>query len=376
MVRLPITKECFRMKRQLVLEDGTVFVGEGFGSDEIRTGEVVFNTGMTGYQEIISDPSYCGQIVMMTYPLIGNYGINRDDFETVTPFMHGLIVKEIADAPSNFRYEETVDHFLKMNHIPGIAGIDTRKLTKIIRTHGTMKAMIAAMDQSSEEIQEHLQTTSLPTGQVKRTSTVKPYVVPGRGTRIVMVDFGVKHGILRELTKRDCHITVVPYNYGSENISRLKPDGILLTNGPGNPKDIPEGMEMIKALLGKIPMFGIGLGHQLFALACGADTRKLSFGHRGVNHAVKHLHTGKIFLTAQNHSYAVVKDSLQQTSLDVTEIALNDRTVEGIMHKEYSAFSVQYSPEGSPGSGNNDLFDEFLQLIQSMQQKKEVKINA
>jgi len=363
------------MKRQLVLENGTVFVGEGFGSDEERSGEIVFNTGMTGYQEVISDPSYYGQIVTMTYPLIGNYGINRDDFETVTPFIHGLVVKEFAEAPSNFRYEETVDHYLKMNKIPGIAGIDTRKLTRIIRSFGTMKAIIAATDEPTDEIVAQLQNTKFKTDQVKRTSTVKPYVVPGRGTRIVMVDFGTKHGLLRELTKRYCHITVVPYNYGARNILRLKPDGILLTNGPGNPKDVPEAIEMIKTLLGKIPMFGIGLGHQLFALACGADTEKMKFGHRGVNHAVKDLRTKKAFLTAQNHSYTVLKESLEQTDLQLTEIALNDQTVEGIKHKEYPAFSVQYNPEGSPGSEESTyLFDEFLQMIKAGH--KEEKVNA
>lgn len=351
-------------KRRLILEDGTEFIGEGFGSERISVGEVVFNTGMTGYQEVISDPSYCGQIVTMTYPLMGNYGVNRDDFETITPFIHGFIVKEVSEDPSNFRNEENLDHFLKAHDIPGIAGIDTRKLTKIIRKYGTMKAMITDMEHSSEDLTEQVKNMELPTDQVKRTSTIKPYVVPGRGKRIVLVDFGAKHGILRELTKRDCHITVVPHDYHAEAILRLKPDGIMLTNGPGDPKDVPEAIEMIKQVIGLIPIFGICLGHQLLALACGADTEKMKFGHRGANHPVKDVRNAKTYLTSQNHSYAVRAASLENTELELTQIALNDNTVEGIKHKKYPAFSVQYHPEASPGpEDTNFLFDEFLEMI-------------
>ncbi|KPH77163.1 MULTISPECIES: carbamoyl phosphate synthase small subunit [Bacillaceae] len=364
-------------KRQLVLEDGSFFIGDGFGSECTQSGEIVFNTGMTGYQEVITDPSYCGQIVTMTYPLVGNYGINRDDFETITPFIHGLVVKEVSTYPSNFRNEESLDHFLKANNIPGITGVDTRKLTKIIRKYGTMKAKISDMGKSIEEIVNELKDTSFPTDQVKQTSTIKPYVVPGRGMRVVMVDFGAKHGILRELTKRDCHITVVPYNYSAENILRLKPDGIMLTNGPGNPKDVPEAIEMIKQVIGKIPIFGICLGHQLLALANGADTEKLKFGHRGANHPVKDILKNKTYLTSQNHSYAVRAASLEGTGLELTQIALNDNTVEGIKHSLYPAFSVQYHPEASPGpEDTNYLFDEFLNMMQENHKKKEVEAYA
>lgn len=352
------------LKSQLVLEDGTVFVGEGFGSQKESVGEVVFNTAMTGYQEVISDPSYCGQIVMMTYPLVGNYGINRDDFETVTPFIQGFIVKEYCEDPSNFRSEESINNFLKAHDIPGIAGIDTRKLTKIIRQHGTMKGCITSANEPVEQIVERLKRTPKQTNLVQRTSTVKPYVVPGRGLRIVLVDFGMKHGILRELTKRDCHVTVVPYNYGAENILRLKSDGIMLTNGPGDPKDVPEAIEMIKEVLGQLPLFGICLGHQLLALACGADTEKMKFGHRGANHPVKDLEKGKTYITSQNHSYAVKHASLGRTDLALTQIALNDNTVEGIRHTVYPAFSVQYHPESSPGpEDTNQLFNDFLHMI-------------
>jgi carbamoyl-phosphate synthase small subunit len=316
-------------KRQLVLEDGTVFIGESFGSERTTKGEIVFNTGMTGYQEVISDPSYCGQIVTMTYPLVGNYGINLDDFETVTPFLHGFIVKEASSMPSNFRSEESLASYLEENDIPGLANIDTRKLTKIIRKHGTMKAVIVNMDASPDELVEEMKNTPSPVNQVEKTSTIKPYVVPGRGKRIVVVDFGMKHGILRELTKRDCHITVVPYNYSANNILRLKPDGIMLTNGPGDPKNVPEATEMIKQVLGKTPVFGICLGHQLLALASGASTAKMKFGHRGANHPVQDLHSGKTYITSQNHSYEVTKTSLKNTELKLTQQSLHDETVEG-----------------------------------------------
>ncbi|MCT2538034.1 carbamoyl phosphate synthase small subunit [Aquibacillus koreensis] len=355
-------------KRQLVLEDGTVFNGIAFGSNEASVGEVVFNTGMTGYQEILSDPSYCGQIVTMTYPLIGNYGINRDDFETITPSIHGLIVKEVCDHPSNFRSDESLDSYLKANNIPGIAGIDTRKLTKIIRKHGTMRGIFTEAGASIPEAIEQINDTPVLRNQVERVSTVKPYVVPGRGHRIVLVDFGMKHGILRELTKRNCHVTVVPYHYSAESILRLKPDGVMLTNGPGNPKDVQEAIDMIGSIIKTTPVFGICLGHQLLALACGANTEKLKFGHRGSNHPVKDILLNKTYLTSQNHGYAVTADSLTNTDLELTQIALNDKTVEGIQHKLYPAFSVQYHPESSPGpEDTNHLFDEFLTRIKNHQ---------
>lgn len=351
-------------KRQLVLEDGTIFTGTAFGSEEGSVGEVVFNTGMTGYQEILSDPSYCGQIVTLTYPLIGNYGVNRDDFETINPSIHGLVVREVCDYPSNFRSDESLDSYLKANRIPGIAGIDTRKLTKILRKHGTMRGIFTAVGQSAEEAIAIIKDTPIMMDQVERVSTVKPYVVPGRGKRIVLVDFGMKHGILRELTKRNCHVTVVPFNYDAESILRLKPDGVMLTNGPGNPKDVPGAIEMISKIISEVPVFGICLGHQLLALACGANTEKLKFGHRGSNHPVKDLLLNKTYITSQNHGYAVTVDSLKNTDLELTQIALNDNTVEGIRHKIYSAFSVQYHPESSPGPDDtNHLFDVFLSTI-------------
>ncbi len=354
------------MKRQLVLEDGTVFVGEAFGSEENTIGEVVFNTGMTGYQEILSDPSYCGQIVTLTYPLIGNYGINRDDFESINPAIQGFIVKEVCDHPSNFRNQFTLDEYFKAKNIPGLAGIDTRKLTRIIRQYGALKGALCGMDVNVEEVIANLKGHTLPTNQVKTVSTNSAYPSPGRGHRVVLVDYGMKHGILRELNNRDCDVVVVPYNVTAEEVLSLRPDGIMLSNGPGDPKDVPEALQMINGVLGKIPLFGICLGHQLFALANGADTEKLKFGHRGSNHPVKDLATGKVAITSQNHGYTVTEESLKNTNIEVTHIALNDGTIEGLRHKEYPAFTVQYHPEASPGPEDaNGLFNEFLQMIET-----------
>lgn len=357
------------MKKQLILEDGTIFIGEGFGSEQETIGEVVFNTGMTGYQEVLSDPSYCGQIVTMTYPLIGNYGINRDDFESIHPAVKGFIVKEAADFPSNWRTQFTIDEYLKMRKIPGISGIDTRKLTRIIRQFGTLKGTICSMEADPQQVLKNLQTAKLSTDQVSQVSTKNAYPSPGRGKRVVLVDFGMKHGILRELNQRDCDVVVVPYNTTADEILQLRPDGIMLSNGPGDPKDVPEAIEMLKKVLGKIPLFGICLGHQLFALACGADTKKMKFGHRGSNHPVKDLATGKVAITSQNHGYTVDIDSLKNTKLAVTHIAINDGTVEGLRHLDYPAFTVQYHPEASPGPEDaNYLFDQFMKMIDAKKQ--------
>ncbi|XTP52974.1 carbamoyl phosphate synthase small subunit [Niallia sp. Krafla_26] len=353
------------MKKKLILEDGTIFIGESFGSETVSTGEIVFNTGMTGYQEILSDPSYCGQIVTLTYPLIGNYGINRDDFESINPAINGFIVKELADYPSNWRSQYSIDEFFKMKNIPGISGIDTRKLTRIIRNHGTLKGAICHINEDDAEVLERLRATEIRHDQVKQVSTKTAYPSPGRGRRIVVVDYGMKHGILRELNQRGCDIIVVPYNTTAQEILQLSPDGIMLTNGPGDPKDVPEATNMIKEVLGKVPLFGICLGHQLFALACGADTVKMKFGHRGSNHPVKDLVTGKVALTSQNHGFTVDEKTIKETRLEVTHIALNDGTIEGLKHKDYPAFTVQYHPEASPGPEDaNYLFQQFLEMIE------------
>lgn len=366
--------ESKRMIRHLILEDGTIFTGQGFGSEEDTIGEIVFHTGMTGYQEILSDPSYCGQIVTLTYPLIGNYGINRDDFETISPFINGFIVKELCEVPSNFRSEYSLDEYFKLKKIPGLAGIDTRKLTRIIRTYGTLKGAFCSEKADTEAVLAKLRAANLPTNQVETVSTKTSYPSPGRGCRVVLVDFGMKHGILRELNKRDCDVVVVPHTTTAEEILQLNPDGIMLSNGPGDPKDVPHALEMINGVLGKIPIFGICLGHQLFALAGGANTEKMKFGHRGSNHPVKDLSTGKIAITSQNHGYTVTLDSVASTDLEVTHIALNDGSVEGLKHKELPAFTVQYHPEASPGPEDaNGLFDQFIDMIET-HKKEGIKV--
>jgi carbamoyl-phosphate synthase small subunit len=362
------------MIRHLILEDGTIFTGQGFGSEEDTIGEIVFHTGMTGYQEILSDPSYCGQIVTLTYPLIGNYGINRDDFETISPFINGFIVKELCEVPSNFRSEYSLDEYFKLKKIPGLAGIDTRKLTRIIRTYGTLKGAFCSEKADTEAVLAKLRAVNLPTNQVETVSTKTSYPSPGRGCRVALVDFGMKHGILRELNKRDCDVVVVPHTTTAEEILQLNPDGIMLSNGPGDPKDVPHALEMINGVLGKIPLFGICLGHQLFALAGGANTEKMKFGHRGSNHPVKDLSTGKIAITSQNHGYTVTLDSVDSTDLEVTHIALNDGSVEGLKHKELPAFTVQYHPEASPGPEDaNGLFDQFIDMIET-HKKEGIKV--
>lgn len=351
-------------KRQLILEDGTTFVGSSFGSDKTNKGEVIFNTGMTGYQEIISDPNYNGHIAVMTYPSIGAYGINRDDFETITPFINGLIVKEVIDEPSNFRNEESLDHFMKNYDIPGISGIDTRMLTRHIRNNGTMRGMITNETENVESVIEVLKNDDYKI-LVEETSISRPYIVPGRGARIVVVDLGMKQSILHELTNRDCHVTVVPHDYSVEDILRFKPDGVLLSNGPGNPEYVQITIETVKRLLEEIPLFGIGLGHQLFALACGAKTNKLKFGNYGTNFPVKDLQKDKTWITTQSRHYYVEEASIQQTELEVTFRSLNDGTIEGLRHRKYPALSVQFNPEGAPGSNEtNYLFNEFLTLIE------------
>lgn len=352
------------MQARLVLEDGTVLTGKAFGSEMETFGEVVFNTGMTGYQEVLTDPSYCNQIVTMTYPLIGNYGITRDDFEAVRPFVQGFVVREHESWPSNWRAQYTLDSLLKEYNIPGISEVDTRMLTRKLRQYGTMKGYITTSQASVPALLERLQATLLPKDQVSRVSTKQVFSAPGRKERIVLVDFGSKSGIIRDLVKRECDVVVVPHDTTADQIRRMQPDGILLSNGPGNPKDVPHAIDMINALLGEYPIFGICLGHQLLALACGADTDKLKFGHRGGNHPVKDLESGRCYITSQNHGYTVLEESIARTKLEVTHINNNDKSIEGLRHKEVPAFSVQYHPEAAPGPYDSSyLFDDFLEMI-------------
>ncbi|WP_411347514.1 glutamine-hydrolyzing carbamoyl-phosphate synthase small subunit [Paenibacillus sp. WLX2291] len=357
------------MQAKLLLEDGTLFTGRSFGAEGETTGEVVFNTGITGYQEVLSDPSYCGQIVTMTYPLIGNYGINRDDFESVRPYINGFVVRRHEPVPSNWRAQYSIDELLREYGIIGISDIDTRMLTRRIRHQGTMRGILSTASLSTEELMERLQGTTSSIDQVSHTSTRHIYSSPGAKERIVLIDYGAKSGIVRELSQRGCDVVVVPQDTTAEQIRRLHPDGIQLSNGPGDPKDVPHAVNVLSELLGEYPIFGICLGHQLFALACGADTEKLKFGHRGGNHPVKDLSTGRCYITSQNHGYTVKEESIVGTDLEVTHINNNDKTIEGLKHSKYPAFSVQYHPEAAPGPFDNSyLFDQFLNMIREHKQ--------
>lgn len=356
-------------KRRLILEDGTIFEGEAFGSELDVTGELVFSTGMTGYQESITDQSYNGQILTFTYPLVGNYGVNRDDYESIKPTCKGVVVSEWARRASNWRNQLTLDEFLKAKNIPGISGIDTRALTKIIRKHGTMKATIANVGDSIEHLTDQLRATVLPTNNIEQVSAKTAYPAPGIGRSVVLVDFGLKHSILRELSKRECNVTVVPFDTTAEEILALSPDGVMLSNGPGNPDDVPEALEMIRSIQGKIPIFGICMGHQLYAKANGAKTYKMKFGHRGFNHAVREIVTGRVDFTSQNHGFAVSREDLPDC-LMITHEEINDKSVEGVRHKYLPGFSVQFHPDAAPGPHDASyLFDEFMDLMDSFKQE-------
>ncbi len=353
-------------KAKLILESGEELNGLTFGADTDTLGEVVFNTSMTGYQEILTDPSYCGQMVTMTYPMIGNYGINRDDFESLRPACKALIVREYCLVPSNFRSQHTLHEYLCKMGIPGLAEIDTRRLTKIIRSQGTCKALILRDDSPhKQELLAQLHKP-LPQDEVAQVSTKTAFTLPGQGARIVLIDFGYKKGIVKELLARGCHITVVPFNVTSQEIHDLSPDGLVLSNGPGNPEVLTRSIATIQEVQKTYPLMGICMGHQVFALANGAKTSKMKFGHRGANHPVKDLSSGKVFLSSQNHGYQVLAESLEQTSLDVAYVNVNDDTVEGLRHQDYPAFSVQFHPEASPGPEDTAfLFDQFLQQLRT-----------
>lgn len=352
------------MERLLILEDGSVYRGQGFGSDDLKTGELVFNTSMTGYQEILTDNSYCGQIVMMTYPLIGNYGINRDDYESIEPAVFGFVTRDLCQSPNNWRSQETLDDFLKAHNIPGIYDVDTRAITRKLRNKGTMRAMLANPDTDIEAAVRQLQEMDYLHDQVARVSSSKIFPIPNRGHKVVLMDFGAKLGIVRELSRRGCDLIVVPWDTDAQTILSYHPDGVMLSNGPGDPEDVPQAIETIRQLMGKTVIFGICLGHQLISLACGAKTYKLKFGHRGANHPVVDLETGKVDITSQNHGFAVDIDSLADTELELTHKALNDGSCEGVRHKELPVFSVQFHPEASAGPEDTAyLFDKFVAMM-------------
>lgn len=355
------------LDRKLIFEDGTQYYGRAFGAVAQRVCEIVFNTSMVGYQEILSDPSYTDQAVVMTYPLIGNYGMCPEDYETDVPTTGALIVSEYNDRPSNFRSREPLGAVMERFGIPGISGVDTRALTRSIRDHGSRKVLLTAADTPVSQGLALLRAAALPSDGVSRVSPKEPRVWPAEQERfrVAAIDCGMKRGILRQLNRLGCTVTVLPYDTPPEAIRELSPQGIFLSNGPGDPRDVLQVIKTIRSLRGRYPMFGICLGHQLISLAYGAECYKLKFGHRGGNHPVRNLQTGTVEITSQNHSYAVDLASLRDTPLTPTHINLLDGTVEGLCCREDRVFSVQYHPESAPGPEDSGyLFGQFIRWME------------
>ncbi|MDO4830482.1 MAG: carbamoyl phosphate synthase small subunit [Clostridia bacterium] len=349
----------------LILENGTVFEGKAFGTEKETTGELVFTTAMTGYLETLTDPSYYGQVVIQTFPLIGNYGVIPSDFESDSPSLKGYIVREWCQAPSNFRCEGDLDTFLKDCKIPGIYGIDTRALTRIVREYGVLNCKIAYSNDISDKDLAEIKNYKIRSAVESTTTDKKQEFKAENGElNVVLMDFGAKHNIGRELVKRGCNVTVVPANTTADEIKAMNPDGIMLSNGPGDPSDNTEIIAQLKKLCEyKIPTFGICLGHQLLALSQGAKTEKLKYGHRGANQPAKELETGRVYITSQNHGYAVVSDSMPSNG-KVSFVNGNDNTCEGVTYTDMPAFSVQFHPEACGGPHDTAfLFDRFIKLI-------------
>ena len=345
------------MKAKLILENGVVFEGKAFGYLKECVGEVVFNTGMTGYQEVLTDPSYYGQIVTMTYPLIGNYGINLEDLESKEPKVRGFIVREKCQYPNNFRCELELETYLAQNKVLGLDGIDTRALTKILRNNGTMKGIIVLDNSNLEDVKDKLEAFS-NRDAVSIVSTNEKYEISGEGKKVAIIDFGIKQNIIRNCVKRGCNVTVFPYDFKAEEVLDINPDLVFLSNGPGDPEDMGEAVNEIKKIVGKKPIVGICLGHQLLALTLGGETKKLKFGHRGCNHPVKDLINNRVHITSQNHGYYV---ATLPENMEITHVSMNDGTVEGMRHKELPIFSVQFHPEACPGPKDSEyIFDEFM----------------
>ncbi|MFO7765474.1 MAG: glutamine-hydrolyzing carbamoyl-phosphate synthase small subunit [Pelovirga sp.] len=374
------------MKAVLTLADGKYFVGTSLGVAGEVTGEVVFNTSMTGYQEILTDPSYHGEIVTMTYPQIGNYGINDEDVESDKPHLAGFVVRESCPFPSNFRSQMTLDGYLKKNNIVAIEGIDTRALVRHIRTRGAQTGIISTIDCDPQSLIIKAQQAPVLVGRdlVREVTCDSPYqlhqglwdLTDGYADidsttaqyQVVAFDYGIKRNILRNLTARGCNVTVVPAGTSAAQVLKYHPDGIFLSNGPGDPEPLHYAQETIRELLGRVPIFGICLGHQLLSIACGGQTYKLKFGHRGGNQPVLDYQRQQVEITSQNHGFAVNASTLDEDKVKVTHINLNDETVEGIAHRQHPAFSVQYHPEASPGPHDAAyLFDRFIAMMQEHQ---------
>ena len=354
------------MKAYLILEDGTVFTGTSIGAEREVISEIVFNTSMTGYLEVLTDPSYAGQAVVMTYPRIGNYGICREDMESKRAWPDAYIVRELSRIPSNFRSEDTIQNFLKEYDIPGISGIDTRALTKLLREKGTMNGMITTKEYTDHsEVLNRIKAYSVE-GVVLKTTTKEKYVLPGNGKKVALMDFGAKRNIARSLNERGCEVTVYPADTPAEEVLAAAPDGIMLSNGPGDPKENTAIIKEVKKLYdSNVPIFAICLGHQLMALANGMDTYKLKYGHRGGNHPVKDLETGRVYISSQNHGYAVDAKTISPEIAEPAFINVNDGTNEGLKYTGKNIFTVQYHPEACPGPLDSGyLFDRFLRMME------------
>jgi len=366
----------------LALEDGTVFEGQSFGAPVERAGEVVFNTAITGYQEIFTDPSYSGQIVVLTNPQIGNYGANQADNEAVRPFIEGLVVREFSPLSSNWRADEPAQDFLSSAGVPVVTGIDTRALVRHLRSRGVMRGVLSASSNDAKELVEKARQSPSMAGLdlATRVSTKERYEwttpvepcspsqhvgeVPDAKLHVVAYDFGMKRNILRRLVQAGCRLTVVPAGTSAKDVLALKPSGVFLSNGPGDPEPLTAQAAQVRKLVGKVPIFGICLGHQILGLALGGKTYKLKFGHRGANHPVLNKVTGKVEITSHNHGFAVDPDSLNLNDLEITHTNLNDETLEGFRHRSHPVFCVQYHPEAAPGPHDSRyLFDDFVKLM-------------
>jgi carbamoyl-phosphate synthase small subunit len=357
---------------RLILEDGTLYEGDSFGSPGTSIGEVVFNTSLTGYQEIITDPSYRFQIVVMTYPHIGNYGIERIVEQSENPQVAGLVVRDAIHEPSSARAETTIGDYFAEHKVPGISGIDTRALTRKIRNEGAMRGLITSdMSRSIDDLLAEVRSAPSMTGLdlVQRVTALRPYPFDEPSStpkyRVAVYDYGVKRDILRQLARVGCDITVYPATTHASEIINQKFDGVLLSNGPGDPEPVTYAHENIRQLIGKVPLFGICLGHQLLGIALGGKTYKLKFGHRGGNHPVKDLRTGRVEITAQNHGFAVDPDTVSENDVEYTHINLNDQTLEGFSHRREPVVAVQYHPEAAPGPHDSFyLFDDFITMME------------
>ncbi len=373
------------MQAILALEDGRIFRGHGYGAPGECQGEVVFNTSLTGYQEIATDPSYAGQIVVLTNPQIGNYGTNQADNEAARPYIEGLIVREFSPISSNWRSEQVTDEYMERYSVPVLAEIDTRALVRHLRTHGVMRGVISTVESNPDVLVQKAKSIHKMDGtdlaRVVSTKSVYQFdandprnqsgdtLLPMAGDRpllhVVAYDFGIKQNILRMLTREGCRITVVPAETSAEDVLGLKPDGIFLSNGPGDPEPVDYAVRAIRKFMGKVPVFGICLGHQLTGLALGGRTYKLKFGHHGGNHPVRNNATGKVEITAHNHNFAVDPDSINANEVELTHVDLNDQTLEGLRHKTLPLFSVQYHPEAAPGPHDSHyLFRDFRNLME------------